>query len=43
MGSLYQDMQRRGELILAGGNAVDLGELLTEALTRFGPAGRARG
>ena len=36
VGSLYQDMQRRGELILAGGNAVDLGELLTEALTRFG-------
>ena len=36
VGSLYQDMQRRGELILAGGNAVDLGGLIAEALARFG-------
>ena len=36
VGSLYQDMQRRHELILAGANAVDLGGLIAQALTRFG-------
>ena len=36
VGSLYQDMHRRGDLILAGGNAVDLGELIAEAMSRFG-------
>ena len=37
VGGLYVDMHGRGELILAGGNAVDLGTLLREALARFGP------
>ena len=36
VGSLYQDTARRGELMLAGVNAVDLTALLTAALTRFG-------
>ena len=36
VGTLYQDTARRGELMLAGVNAVDLTALLTEALTRFG-------
>ena len=36
VGALYQDTARRGELMLAGVNAVDLTALLTEALTRFG-------
>ena len=36
VGSMYQDMHRRGELILAGGNAVDLGGLVTVAMERFG-------
>ena len=33
---LYSDMAKRGELIVTGGNAVDLGALLAEAMTRFG-------
>lgn len=33
---LYQDMANRGELILTGGNAVDIGGLIAEALARFG-------
>ena len=33
---MYEDMHRRGELILAGGNAVDLGGLVTVAMERFG-------
>ena len=36
VGALYQDMARTGELILAGGRAVDISELIAEALTRFG-------
>ena len=35
--ALYVDMHRRGELILAGGLAVDLPELIGTAMTRFGP------
>ena len=37
VGRLYQECFQRGELIHAGGHAVDIGELLREALTRFGP------
>ena len=37
VGSLYLDMQGRGELIQTGGNAVDLPALIREALARFGP------
>ena len=35
--SLYVDMAKRGELIMAGGRAVDLSELVTTAMARFGP------
>ena len=34
---LYLECHRRGELILAGGAAVDVGALLREAIERFGP------
>lgn len=37
VGSLYQEMAQRGELITCGGMATDVGQLLTEALARFGP------
>ena len=36
VGRLYSECERRGELILAGGAAVDIGQLLTAALDRFG-------
>ena len=36
VGRLYQDMYNRGELILTGGHAVDVSELLREALSRWG-------
>ena len=36
VGSLYRDMERRGELVTLGGNAVDLGALISAALARFG-------
>ena len=36
VGDLYQVMQRRGDLVLAGGAAVDISALLTEAMARFG-------
>ena len=35
--SLYVQCKQRGELIHSGQRAVDLGQLLTEALKRFGP------
>lgn len=37
VGSLYRQCADRGELIQAGGRAVEIPALLTEALTRFGP------
>ena len=37
VGKLYQDMERRDELIIAGGRVVSVEELLREALGRFGP------
>ena len=36
VGRLYLDMQRRGELVISGEHAVDIGGLLREALERFG-------
>ena len=36
VGQLYQDMQQRGELIVAGGRVADIGMLLLEALDRWG-------
>ncbi len=36
VGRLYSECERRGELILAGGAAVDIGHLLRSALDRFG-------
>ena len=36
VGSLYQQMHGRGELVLAGGRAVDLSALVRAALDRFG-------
>ena len=36
VGRLYQDCADRGELVLAGGAAVDVGELLAAALESFG-------
>ena len=36
VGSLYVQCQTRGELILCGTRAVDIGQLLTQALKRFG-------
>ena len=36
VGRLYSECERRGELILAGGAAVDIGQLLAAALDRFG-------
>lgn len=36
VGNLYKTMHKRGELILAGGRAVEIGALLSEALSRFG-------
>ena len=36
VGRLYLDCHERGDLILAGARAVDLGELLRAALERFG-------
>ena len=36
VGRLYQNMQERGELILAGEHAVDIAVLLREAVERFG-------
>ena len=42
VGGLYRDCFRRGELILCGGAAVSVGEVVFEALRRFGsPAGIA--
>ena len=37
VGRLYQDMHRRGELVLAGGRAVKLEGLLEAVLERWGP------
>ena len=37
VGRLYVDCARRGELITTGGAAVDVPELIAEALRRFGP------
>ena len=37
VGRLYLDMERRGELIQAGGRVVDVEILLREAMNRFGP------
>ncbi len=37
VGGAYAEMHKRGELILAGGHAVDISELLRAALDRFGP------
>ena len=36
VGGLYAECHRRGELIVAGGAAVDVAELIREALARFG-------
>ena len=36
VGSLYQDLAKRGEIIQTGGQAVAYGPLLEEALARFG-------
>ena len=36
VGSLYVECHRRGELICTGGEAVEIGGLLAEALARFG-------
>ena len=36
VGSLYVDMQRRGELVLAGEHACDISVVLREAVERFG-------
>ena len=36
VGRLYSECERRGELIQTGGAAVDISELLSEALGRFG-------
>ncbi len=37
VGTAYLDMQRRGELILTSGRTVDVGELVSEGLSRYGP------
>ena len=37
VGGLYVRMQTRGELIVSGGEACDIAELVREALARFGP------
>jgi len=36
VGSLYQQMERRGELTLAGGRTVDVGELISRTVGRWG-------
>ena len=37
VGSLYQGMERRGELIVTGGRVVNVETLLREAMGRYGP------
>ena len=37
VGNLYKTMHKRGELILAGGRAVEIAALLAEAVRRFDP------
>ena len=37
VGGLYSNMERRGELIVAGGRVVDVETLLRESMGRFGP------
>ena len=43
VGGLYRECARRGDLIQTGGAAVNIEELLTAALDRFGAPGRDRG